>query len=233
MPVLVSVFVYITYYILDNSGYRMARGGMWTIWFGKSLAPAVLIPMAIFFTVKASNDSMVFNIDLYREMFRRFFGLRVKRHVYRKEVIINDPDYASDAERLERISAEVETYSHQHRLKTAPNWVKVFFKYEPDHEIERINNELETVIEDLGNTRDRVILGALNQYPIMSVKAHTRPFERKWLNIVAAAVFPVGLALYFRMWRFRLRLMRDLKVIAEANATITNRIKEKYSGAAQ
>ena len=49
---------------LDNSGYRMARGGMWTVWFGKGLAPAVLIPIAVFVTYKANNDSMVFNFDL-------------------------------------------------------------------------------------------------------------------------------------------------------------------------
>ena len=187
----------------------------------------MLIPVAIFFTVKASNDSMVFNIDLYREMFRRFFGLRVKRHIYRKEVIINDPDYAGDAARLTKISADIAAYSREHNLKHAPNWVKVFFRYEPDHEIERINDELEAVIEDLANTRDRVILGALNTYPIMSVKAHTRPFERKWLNIVAALTVPVGLALYLRMWRFRLRLMRDLKAIAAADDTIVAQIKEK------
>lgn len=228
MPVLVSVLVFIIYYILDNSGYRMARGGMWTIWFGKGLAPAVLIPMAVFFTVKASNDSMVFNIDLYREIIRKFFGLRIKRHIYRKEVIITDPDYRADAARLEKISADVAAYSREHKLKTAPNWVKVFFKYEPDHEIERINDELEAVIEDLSNTRDRVILGALNQYPIMSVKAHTRPFDNKWLNVAAAAIVPLGFALYMRMWRFRLRLMRDLRATAAANDTITGRIKEKF-----
>ena len=228
MPVLISVLVFIIYYILDNSGYRMARGGMWTIWFGKGLAPGVLIPVAIFFTVKASNDSMVFNIDLYREMLRKLLGLRVKRHVYPKEVIINDPDYTGDAARLAAISVDVTVYSREHNLKHAPNWVKVFFRYEPDHEIERISDELEAVIEDLANTRDRVILGALNAYPVMSVKAHTRPFERKWLNIAAALTVPVGLTLYFRMWRFRLRLMRDLKAIAAADDTIIAQIKEKY-----
>ncbi len=227
MPVLISVLVFIVYYILDNSGYRMARGGMWTIWFGKGLAPAILIPMAVFFTVKASNDSMVFNIDLYRELLRRLLGLRVKRSVTRKEVIINDPDYALDRARLEAISRDVAEYSRLHRLKTAPNWAKVFFKYEPDHEIERIGNELEEVIDDLANTRDRTILGALNQYPILAVKAHTRPFERKWLNIAAAIAVPVGLVLYFRMWRFRIRLLRDLRAIKAASDTIIARIDER------
>lgn len=229
MPVLISVLVFIIYYILDNSGYRMARGGMWPIWFGKGLAPGVLIPMAVFFTVKATNDSVVFNVDLYREMLRRLLGLRDSRHIGRKEVIINDPHYTADAARLAAVSRDVAAYSAEHRLKTAPNVLKVFFRYEPDHEMERINSELEQVIDDLSNTRDRVVLAAINQYPIMSEMAHTRPFERRWLNIVAAVLVPFGTVLYLRMWRYRLRLMRDLKTVTATNEVIIKQINEKYN----
>ncbi len=225
LPVLISVLVFIVYYILDNSGYRMARGGMWAVWFGNALAPAVLVPMAVFFTYKATNDSVVFNVDLYTDIFRRFFGLRVKRPIYRKEVVITDPDYAADMQTLERISAEIDLYSQNHRLRHAPNWVKVFFKYEPDHKIEAINEELETVIEDLSNSRDRTIVNHLSAHPIMSVKAHTRPFERRWLNVVSAVIVPFGLVLYFRMWRYRLRLWRDLRTVKNENDIIIGRIK--------
>ena len=76
-PILISVLVFIIYYILDNSGYRMARGGMWAIWFGKGLAPAVLTPVAIFVTYKANNDSVVFNSDAYRDFFMKLLGLRL------------------------------------------------------------------------------------------------------------------------------------------------------------
>lgn len=225
LPVLISVLVFIVYYILDNSGYRMARGGMWAIWFGNALAPAVLVPMAVFFTYKATNDSVVFNVDLYTDIFRRFFGLRVKRPIYRKEVVINDPDYAADLERLESITSEIDLYSQSHRLKHAPNWIKVFFRYEPDHKIEAINEELETVIENLSNSRDRTIVNHLSAYPIMSVKAHTRPFERRWFNIVSAVIVPFGLVLYLRMWRYRLRLWRDLRTVKAENDIIIGRIK--------
>lgn len=226
VPVIVSVLVFIVYYILDNTGYRMARGGMWAVWFGKGLAPAVLIPLAAFVTYKAINDSMVFNMDLYRNFFMKIMGVRIKRHLFRKEVIITPPDYNGDAERLTRIGNDVAAYSQSHRLVQAPNIIKVFFRYRPDHEIERINDELEAVIEDLSNTKDKVILHELNQYPVMAVKAHTRPFERKWMNVTAAFVLPVGLFLYLRMWRFRLRLLRDLRLIRQTCANITERIKE-------
>lgn len=224
VPVIISVIVFIVYYIFDNTGYRMARGGMWAVWFGKGIATAVLTPLAIFFTYKANNDSVVFNIDAYREFFMRLFGMRIKRNIVRKEVIINDPNYHDDSNSLAAISEEITIYAHEHHLMRLPGLIKVFFKYQPDNAIKNIGERLDEVIEDLSNTRDKVILTELNNYPIMSLTAHTRPFERKWLNISAAIFFPLGIILYIRMCQFRFRLYRDLRVIKRTNENIIKRI---------
>ena len=225
-PILISVLVFIVYYILDNSGYRMARGGMWAVWFGKGLAPVVLTPIAIFVTYKANKDSMVFNADLYKEFFMRLLGLRLKRHVFAKEVIINDPDYANDTIVLKQMNADIDAYSKEHRLVSAPNIIDVFFKYKKDNEIERISEILESVIEDLANTKDKILLHEMNKYPILATKAHTRPFEYKWLNIIAGVLVPVGAVLYIRMWTFRLRLYRDLRQIRQTNQAIIVRMRD-------
>ena len=91
---------------------------------------------------------------------------------------------------------------------------------------ERINTDMEHTIEDLTNTKDRMILTLLNKYPIVSVKAHTRPFEKQWLNVVAGLLIPINVFIYIRMWFFRLRLLRDLKTIKETNTEIINRIHQ-------
>ena len=225
-PILISVLVFIVYYILDNSGYRMARGGMWAVWFGKGLAPVALTPIAIFVTYKANKDSVVFNADLYKEFFMRLLGLRLKRHVFAKEVIINDPDYANDAITLKQMNADIDAYSKEHRLVSAPNIIDVFFKYKKDNEIERISEVLESVIEDLANTKDKILLHEMNKYPILATKAHTRPFAHKWLNIIAGVLVPVGAVLYIRMWTFRLRLYRDLRQIRQTNQAIIVRMRD-------
>ncbi len=225
VPIIVSVIVFIIYYILDNTGYRMARQGSWAIWFGKGLSSAVLIPTAIFITYKANKDSAVFNMDAYRTLFMRMLGLRTRRHISSKEVIIHTPDYLQDAETLRTISEEVTSYAQAYKLTLPPHFVKTFFVYRPDHQIEQINDKLEAVIEDLSNTRNRVVLTELNKYPVLAVKAHTRPFEHKWLNVAAAIIVPLGLFLYFRMWRFRLRLHRDLKAIIAANDAIIKEVE--------
>ena len=59
----------------------MARDDNWTVWFGKLMGTAILTPIAVFFTYKANNDSVVFNIDLYKSILMRILGLRSKRHI--------------------------------------------------------------------------------------------------------------------------------------------------------
>ena len=227
VPVIISVLVFIVYYIFENSGAKMARDDNWTVWFGKIISTAVLAPLAVFFTYKANNDSVVFNIDLYRDILRRMLGLRTKRNVTRKEVIIEDPDYQTDAAQLQQVNQEIGDYSDHHRLLRWPNPIAVFFREGDDHEIERINETQEQVIEDLGNTRDKLILTELNHYPIIATHAHTRPFRRKWLNIITGLILPVGLFFYFRMIRFRVRLYKDLHVIRKTNERIVDYIYNK------
>ena len=225
IPIIVSVLVFIVYYILDNTGYRMSRQGDWAIWFGRGLSMAVLVPMAAFFTYKANNDSAVFNADAYKNALRRMLGLRIKRSIASKEVIINDPDYIKIAEQLRSMNGKIARYSQSRNLKALPNVVKVFFRYHADHTIENINAELESIIEELGNTRNRVILTSLNKYPILAVKAHTRPFDRRWMNITSAIIVPAGIFFYIRMWRFRLRLYHDLRTITTCNNEIIAEIE--------
>ena len=220
MPVIISVLVFIVYYIFDNSGMRMARDGQWTILFGKLISTAVLAPIAVFFTYKANKDSTVFNIDLYKNFFMKLFGLRTKRHIARKEVIIEDPHYAEDANILTEICNDISSYSENHKLLRWPNPIVVFFHEGDDQDIEHISERLEAVIEDLSNTRDRLILGELNNLPILAVSAHTRPFRQKWLNIITGLLVPVGAFFYVRMIRFRLRLYRDLRNIRQSSENI-------------
>ena len=226
VPVIISVIVFIVFYILDNTGMRMARADEWTVWFGKLLGTAVLSPIAIFFTYKANNDSTVFNVDLYTTLLKRALGLREKRHIMRKEVIIEDPKYKLDATMLRSISMEIANYTQEHKLLRWPSPIKVFFRPGDDHAIEHIAQTLELVIEDLSATRDRYVMMKINQYPVIAARAHTRPFQRRWLNAITGLLLPVGVFFYLRMIRFRFRLYKDLQQIQKVNEKLVPRIEE-------
>ena len=224
VPVIISVLVFIVYYILDSTGQKMARDDQWTVWYGMTISTVVLAPIACFFTYTANNDSVVFNIDMYKQVFMRILGLRTHRHIYRKEVIIEDPIYALDSYHLLQISEQIKQYSEEHKLLHLPNPIHVFFRPGDDQTIEKIVGQLEDVIDDLANTKDAQILGYLNHYPVVATHAHTRPFRRKWLNIISGLILPLGIFFYCRMCRFRLRLRKDLNRILETNQWVLERV---------
>ena len=226
VPVIISVLVFIVYYILDSTGQKMARDDQWTVWYGLTISTVVLAPIACFFTYKANNDSVVFNVDMYKQVFMRVLGLRTHRHIYRKEVIIEDPIYALDSYYLLNISKEIREYGEEHKLLRLPNPIHVFFRPGDDQKVEHIIQALEDVIEDLANTKDTQILGYLNHYPVVATHAHTRPFRQKWLNIITGLVLPLGVFFYLRMCRFRLRLHKDLNNILETNQWILERVAD-------
>ena len=224
VPVIISVLVFIIYYILDNTGMKMARDDQWTVWYGMTISTVVLTPVAAFFTYKSNNDSVVFNIDMYKQVFMRVLGLRSHRHIYRKEVIIEDPIYALDSFYLLQISKEIQQYIEEHKLLHLPNPIHVFFRPGNDQKIEHIVAKLEDTIDDLANTKDSQLLTYLNHYPVVATHAHTRPFRQKWLNIVSGLILPLGIFFYLRMCRFRLRLRKDLNRILDTNKDVLERV---------
>ena len=64
-PVVISVILFIVYYIIDNTGYKMAREALWPCWVGIWLSSFVLLPTGIFLTYKAATDSPLFNPEAW------------------------------------------------------------------------------------------------------------------------------------------------------------------------
>ena len=89
MPVVVSVILFIIYYIIDNVGYKLARDGVWVVWQGMWLSSMVLFPLGVFLTYKAMNDSALFNTEAYGNFFRKILGLK-KKAIYDNEAIIDE-----------------------------------------------------------------------------------------------------------------------------------------------
>lgn len=76
MPVVISVIMFIIYYIINNLGYKMARDGIWEVWQGVWLSSFVLFPLGVFITYKAINDSDLFNPEAYGKYLRKIFFIK-------------------------------------------------------------------------------------------------------------------------------------------------------------
>lgn len=76
MPVVVSVFFFVIYYVITITGEKYAKIGEWPSWLGMWISAFILLPIGMFLTYKAVNDSVILNIETYFEPIKKFFGLR-------------------------------------------------------------------------------------------------------------------------------------------------------------
>ena len=153
----------------------------------------------------------MFNLDVYAAFFRKLFGIRQSRHMFKKEVIIHTPEYAKDIEILDEISKDCQTYLETHRLKGMPNYIQIFTNNKHDDAIAEISKKWKRLIEELSNTKDAVLLNLMNNYPFLSVKAHKSLFDNRWLNLLFGIIVPAGLLLYLNIWRYRLTFGKGLE----------------------
>lgn len=217
MPVVISVLFFLIYYIIDTAGYKMARDGYWIVWTGMWMSSAILAPIGFFLTYNSNRDSVMFNVDIYIEWLKRVIGIRGKRHLVVKEVVIDDPDYIRMIEQLNQLSADINTYVAKPHVLKMPNYVYLWLRVGQDKPMKDIINKMEHVLHVLSNSKSTHVIKQCNSYPIVPMHAHTRPFSNTSLNRIAGIIFPIGLVFYGRVWAFRLRLKRDLQNILILN----------------
>ena len=167
-------------------------------------------------------------MDAYKAFFRKLLGLRDTRNVTLKEVIIEDPDYNADYRILDEISHECRELSLKFRPNRLPNPINVFFDEDKEYPIEKLSDKLEALVEEMGNSKNRKVIQLLNEFPIMMVGELRSPLKRRWMNIVAVVLFPIGIIFYLRSCKFHRQVSRDLGKIRNNARTLMERmIKEK------
>ncbi len=214
IPVIVSVLTFILFYITSVSGDKMYREGEWSI-IGTWFSVMVLTPLSVFFTVKANGDSTLFQWDVVLEFFRYWFGTKVKRNIVRKEVVIDDPDRTKCLETLsdiKRMSVELESSP---LLNTVPSYRNLFFGSVESSRMTALSDELENLVSELGNSRDRVELDYLNGFPLLQSHGVQPPFEKAWADKFVGIVFPLGLLFELRAWLFTRKLKRQMQKISQ------------------
>ena len=226
MPVVISVLIFVLYYIIDSGATRVAKSGEMNIVLGTWMSTIILAPLGGFLTYKSNKDSVVFNIDVYIAFFRKLFGIRVSRHIFKKEVIIHTPDYQSITAKLETVRTECGDYAATHKLLGPPNYYRIFTNNTPDNAISSISLQIENIVEELSNSSDGVLLNMMNNLPFLSVKAHKSLFDNRWLNLVCGLIVPVGLLLWLNIWRYRVRLDKDLRTIITTVNDMQERIRQ-------
>lgn len=225
MPLVISVFLFIFYYIIDNSGYKMAREGRLEVWEGMWLSSAVLLPLGIFFTYKAVNDSAVFNRDAYANFFRRIFGYNEIRNVQLKEVIMDEVVVTDALVMLQSLADACSRFTA--RYARTMSYVKYWMQGIDRDEISGFVDRLEGTVEYMSNSRDKIVINKLMDYPVIRRMWFHQPSYGKWMSYAAMIVFPVGLPVYLIGLHCHKKLLKEVAAVANVTREIQTQLKKQ------
>lgn len=65
LPAVFAIIFFLIYYLLSITGEKFSKEGVWTVWEGMWLSSAVLLPVGLFLTYKATTDSKIFEWEFY------------------------------------------------------------------------------------------------------------------------------------------------------------------------
>lgn len=222
MPLVISVFLFIFYYIIDNSGYKMARDGRLDVWEGMWLSSAVLLPLGIFFTYKAVNDSAVFNMDAYTNFFRRLAGRNETRNVQMKEVIMEEVEQYQALALLQQLKVICEQFLQKY--ESSQGYLKYWTDGYCREDIRNISIKLEEVVTYLSNSRDKVVINKLMDYPILRSLWFYHPTNYRWLAHVCVCLLPIGLPIYLIGLKCQKRLKTEIVIISNVSNEIEKQL---------
>jgi lipopolysaccharide export system permease protein len=73
MPVVFSLIFFVSYHMLSITGEKLAREGVLTPFWGMWFSSAILLPIGLFLTYKATRDSALFDKESYVRLWKRLF----------------------------------------------------------------------------------------------------------------------------------------------------------------
>ena len=193
-PIVISVILFIVYYIFDNMGYKMARDGHWDVWKGMWLSSAVLLPLGVFFTYKAVNDSSVFNPDVYLNFFKRIIGMHQVRHLEKKELVIDDVEINVAVDKVQRLKFVCCEFLERYRKPQS--YIKYWTCGYSEEMRAEISINIEDVVSYLENSQEQLVINKTADLPVMRNLLLYQPAKSSKLGLVMVALFPIGLLIY-------------------------------------
>ncbi|NLA63818.1 MAG: YjgP/YjgQ family permease, partial [Bacteroidales bacterium] len=172
MPIVVSVILFIIYYILDNVGYKMTRDGVWIHWVGMWFSSFILLPLGVFLTYKAMNDSVILNADAYLGFIKKLFFIRETRHYPMKEVIISPPVYPVISLKIDELNDDIDSYLNNYKTMSYKTY---WFDKKHDQQFAALRNSIDAMLNSLGNSTSSMVLNKAEEYPVLIT--NFRPFK--------------------------------------------------------
>ena len=209
MPIIISIFFFVVYFIIDSFGTNMLRNESIPIWLGMWLSNIVLFPVGIFLAYKANQDSSALNVEVYVIFFRKLFGFRGVRKVEYQELVIEEADYKVGA------LAVAQALKHTDALLQGPLFAgriwSIWTRGAEQKKLATLSKELDDITESLRHTPSRLLVSKLCDLPLLPTRLSPfLPEEPRWGRILGA-LLPISLPFGLFLSRVRTHLRADLR----------------------
>ena len=209
MPIIISIFFFVVYFIIDSFGTNMLRNESIPIWLGMWLSNIVLFPVGIFLAYKANQDSSALNVEVYVIFFRKLFGFRGVRKVEYQELVIEEADYKAGA------LAVAQALKHTDALLQGPLFAgriwSIWTRGAEQRKLATLSKELDDITEALRHTPSRLLVSKLCDLPLLPTRLSPfLPEEPRWGRILGA-LLPISLPFGLFLSRVRTHLRADLR----------------------
>ena len=222
-PLVISVFLFIFYYIIDNMGYKLARDGKWPVWGGH---------------VAQRGRAAATGHILYLQGRQRLGRLQQGRlsqllpSLLRRERSAlgrNERDShgrgasALAIERLGELRSMVTAY-----LKNNParqSYVAYWRKGYDRHGLHALRDYEENLVDRLANSRDKMVIIKLMDLPILRSLWFIEPSATPWLSNLMIALFPLGIPIWLYGRYTQKRLRHELETTASVAAQLITLIE--------
>jgi lipopolysaccharide export system permease protein len=173
------------------------------------ISSAVLLPLGVFLTYKAVNDSVILNAETYLDAIKRFIGQRESRKITKKDIIMENPDYGKITTDLQSLNISCRQYLA--RNKRWVHYVNFWKQGGTDPEAERIALEIEAIVNMLGNSDQNLVLNKIMDFPIIKSYNPTNLRINPNVGLALAICFPLGGIIYLIAVYRRKLLRQDMK----------------------
>ena len=224
MPTVISVVMFIFWYIISLTGEKMVResivssfGGMWS-------SSVVLLFIGVFLTYKAANDSALFNIDMYLEFIRKLFGIQRTTMLDKRLHLAGKFDYTEiSRENLLRSLESIMDQSARCKKEvnksiSFPDMLASYFHSRTSNSLRELESLFNSTFDSLMTskwTRISYIKAKLSEYPYFQISKQEFSLPL-YLKVLLLAFFPVLFIVYLAKKNILKRKLTDIQTVSQS-----------------
>jgi lipopolysaccharide export system permease protein len=233
LPVVISIFFFVIYWVIDTVCGKMVRNSDWSPVFGAWFPSLILSIIAVFLIYKANTDSQIFNPDAYKRFFNTLFG-RMKQLMvpvdFDKVKLLSkeqlDEAMLKSNNNAERLESLINSYLDSHKLSRMFQSRKSILKINDTQDLMEIKSLYDYLLSFYASIDDENLRSFIKKFSALEPSEFT--FPQFLLNSNAFLKIPYTLILIVMKTRRFKKLEYILKDINSINMDANKYLNGRY-----